>query len=439
MAAKKRRRWFWRSAGAVLLAALLATGGKALLWGRWNLSGRVSGRAPRVEVTWEEAMADGVITEEELAVHYAPDILAAVNVLISESGRGDFLAPVDYDGDFITLNNWEHVADYPLEAVVYYSVQETASHWFIGYYFYHPRDDAEIWLDRHENDMEGVMLAVRKGGFAPPEIMYTQGHGYVPFYFDDPALSMAEGSRRGGGLMLDGDRPVLYITPNGTLSNAGHSVESARDHSVYWAVGNSGVRYYHGGVAEEPATFKGDYEKNPCSYALRSLDELWARRNGPYGDEAVFGSYGAFRGEDYGTDKANPPWAWRNKTQFGYGSSFLADPAWTVGRAVEGLRDFSFEYESNPYADWRVTVEAAQLKMGQTLELSQDGWVLSTLDWWRVTPGEDGWMTVAMGEEGRHSIYVAASAGSRFSLRIADENGQTAPGLIRWRAEYLGR
>ena len=439
MAAKKRGHRFGRIVGILLLAALILTGGKALLWGRWNLSGRASGKVPRVELTWEEAMADGEITGEELAVHYAPDILAAVNVLISESGRGDFLAPVDYDGDFVTLNNWEHVADHPLEAVVYYSVQETESHWFVGYYFYHPRDDAEIWLDRHENDMEGVMLAVRKGGFAPPEVMYTQGHGYVPFYFDDPALTVAEGSRRGGGLLLDGDRPVLYITPNGTLSNAGHSVESARDHSTYWAVGNSGVRYYHGGVAEEPATFKGDYEKNPCSYALHSLDELWARRNGPYGDKAVFGSYGAFRGEDYGTDKANPPWAWRNKTQFGYGSSFLADPAWTVARAVNGLRDFSFDYESNPYADWRVTVEAARLQPGQTLELSQDGWVLSTEDWWLFTPGDDGMTAVSIGDAGRQSIYVAAGAGSRFSMRIVDEEGRTVPGLIRWQAEYLNR
>lgn len=438
MARKRKRHPILRGLGLTVAAVILLLGGKALLWGRWNLTGRVSGQVPAIDVSWEEAMADGVISHEELAVHYAPDILAAVNVLISRGGRGDFLAPVDYDGDWITLNNWENIADHPLRAVVYYTVQETETHWFIGYDFYHPRDDAEIWLDRHENDMEGIMLAVRKGdGFTPPEIMYTQGHGYVPFYFDDPSLTMAEGSRRGGSLMLNGDRPVVYITPNGTLSNAGHSVESAAGHSVYWAVGDSGVRYYHGGVAEEPATFKGRYDRNPCSYELRSLDELWSRRNGPYGDEAIFGSYGAFRGENYGVDKANPPWAWRNKTAFGYGSSFLADPAWTIARAIDGLRDFSCEYVDNCWADWRVTVTAAALKEGQTLALYQGGWVLSTDAWWRFTPGDGEPVPVTMGDGERRSIYVAAPADTPWNVVIFDAEGRAVDAEIDWEAVRL--
>jgi hypothetical protein len=171
-----------------------------------------------VELTYADAAADGLITPEEIAVHYAPEINAAVNVLISGAGKGDFITAVDFDGDFSALNNWENMASHPLNAVVYWSVQETDTHWFAGYYLYHPRDDAEIWLDRHENDMEGVMLAIPKGvdAFLPPQIMYTQGHGNVFFYTDGTPV-MLEGSRHEGGIALDGDRPVIYVAPNGTV------------------------------------------------------------------------------------------------------------------------------------------------------------------------------------------------------------------------------
>ena len=425
--------------GAVIVLLAVLALAKAKLWGR--PTGERPAQPARVELSYDEAISDGQVTDGEIAAHYAPDILAAVNVLLSGSGRGDFLAAADYDGDWLGLNNWEHMNDHPLLATVYYSVQETDTHWFVGYYFYHPRDDAEIWLDRHENDLEGIMLAVPRNedGFAQPTAMYTQGHGYVPFYFNGN-LRMTEGSRQGGGLMLDGDRPVIYITPNGTLDNAGHSVESALNHSTYWAVGNSGVRYYHGGVAQEPASFNGPFEDNPCSYALRSLDELWQRRNGPYGDEGLFGEYGAFRGDNYETNAANPPWGWRNKTQFGFGGSFLSDPAWTFNRAMEGLT-LSCSYTRNPYADWLITVERVTLPEGVTdaaLQLSRDGWALSTSAWWQLSSMEDGALAVSIAEPGRQRLWAAAPADAQWTLDILHADGTPVEGAQAiWSAEYL--
>jgi len=426
--------------GLMLLAVLALTFLKAKLWGRWSF-GPQEPMPARIELGWEEAMADGEISQEEIAVHYAPEIHAAVNVLLSDSGRGDFLAAVDFDGDWKAINNWEHMTDNPLLATVYYSVQETATHYFAGYYFYHPRDDAEIWLDRHENDFEGIMLAIPKAaeGFAAPIAMYTQGHGHVPFYFDQD-WAMTEGSRRGGGLLLDGDRPVVYIAPNGTLFNAGHSVESAAEHTTYWAVGRSGVGYYHGGEAREPATFNGDFAANPCSYALVSLDVLWDRRNGPHGDSGLFAHYSAFRGENWGENSANPAWAWRNKTIYGFGGSFLSDPAWTFNRAVEGM-DLSCEYLSNPYADWLVTVERVALPEGVsefTLRLSCDGWVLSDPAWWRFLLREDGSYGVQIAEEGRSAIWAAAWSGAQWKLEVIDGQGKIIPGAqAAWQAKKL--
>ncbi len=406
--------------------------GKAFFYGRWTTVQRTSPQ--RVELSYEKAMTDGILSPLEIATHYAPEVHAAVNVLISCSGKGDFISAVDFDGDLSALNNWQHMPDYPLAAVVYWSVQETDTHFFVGYDFYHPRDDAEIWLDKHENDFEGIMLAVPKGerAFLPPVCMYTQGHGGVYFYGED--LSMTEGSLYGGLLALDGDRPVIYITPNGTLSHAGHSIESDAGHSLYWSVGNSGIRYYHGGEAQIPLKFKGPYESNPCSYRLEPLSTLWKHRNGPFGEGNIFSSYGAFAGDNYRKNAANPAWAWRNKTQFGFGGSFLSDPAWTFSRAVDGF-SFSSNYLLNPYADWIITIHSVSAeKENATLRLWQDGWLLSSPDWWKIH--ENGAVEIA--EEGRHSLWIAAPRNTAWRLEAVDADGHFITNAeIIWEVELM--
>lgn len=425
------KKWFGRilrGIGVLLLAAIVGVVGFRLLYARnW----RGTGEAPALpDDSWEAAMADGAITAEEVAVHYAPQIDQAVNVLLSAGGRGDFITAVDYDGDWSALNNWENLLSGDLSAVVYYSVQETDTHYFVGYYFYHPRDDAEIWLDRHENDLEGVMLAVPKSdrGYLPPEYMYTQGHGHVYFYFDDSGERMLSGSHYGGALALqpDTDRPHIYITPNGTLKNCGHSVEGAAGHSSYWSVGDSGVRYSYGGGAETPSAWNGAFEKNVCAYALRPLSELWAYRNGPYDGSGVFGSYGAFDGDNFGTDKANPPWGWRNKTLFGFGGSFLSDPAWTINQAVSGAA-LSAEYTVNPYAEWRIsgmravippTVDAEQV----TLHLMRDGWEFSDPAWFTLAEESKGVYVVTAG--GQETLWIAAPEQTTWRFEVRDVQGR---------------
>lgn len=431
----------------LLLLGGLVTLGFRLLYGRSWGNATDAARPEAVDVSYEAAMADGVLTPEELAIHYAPTIDQAVNVLLAAGGRGDFITAVNYDGDWSCLNNWENLRSGDLSAVVYYSVQETDECWYIGYYFYHPRDDAEIWLDRHENDLEGIMLAVPKSdtGYLPPKYMYTQGHGNVYFYFADGAeesVQMLEGSHNGGSLALYGatHRVHVYITPNGTLNNCGHSVESVAGHSQYWSVGNSGVRYVYGGQAETPAAWNGAFAANTCSYALRPLTELWERRNGPYDGTDVFGSYGAFDGDNWGEDKANPPWAWRNKTIYGYGGSFLSDPVWTLNHAVGGL-SLSSNYVSNAYADWRIsdiravipaTVDASRV----TVHLLRDGWELSNPAWFTLTEASDGVYTVTMGRQ--DTLWLAAPVETtwRFLVRDADGNVLTN-GPVSFSAEYL--
>lgn len=411
-----------------------------LIWkyffrGRFRL-GCASGTEPRIELSFEQAMEDGILSDEDLAVHYAPEVLAAVNTMLSCGGRGDFVTAVNYDGDWACDNNWDGVRNNPLKAVVYWTVQRTETHHFIGYYFYHPRDDGEFAFDRHENDLEGIMIAVpaSETGFQKPVAMYTEGHGGVPFFFEQP-LSIQPGSHRDGGLLLDGDRPVIYITPNGIIRWCGHSIESAKDHSTYAYVGNSGIRYYHGGVAEEPATYKGGYEKNPCSYELRSLKEVFDRRNGPYGDGCTFGNYGSFRGKKYGENRANPPWNWQNKTSpYKLRGSFLSDPAWTMARAVSGLEPFSETYTENRWADWKLTVKSCS-GTDVDLVLYKDGSVISGSDW--IILSEDG--TLSFLGNDRKVLWTAGPEGTVWEIRAFDKAGTEVPCEIEWTAEYQNR
>ena len=115
----------------LLSGILLFFIGKALLYGRWSSARRSV--PPRIALTYEDAMADGTLTPLEIATHYAPEVHAAVNVLISSSGKGDFISTVDFDGDMSAQNNWEHMPDCPLPAVVYWSLQETDAYYFVGY------------------------------------------------------------------------------------------------------------------------------------------------------------------------------------------------------------------------------------------------------------------------------------------------------------------
>lgn len=424
--------------GLLLLAGVVGTAAFRLLYGRsWS-----GGQAVPAELS---AGAAGT-TPEAIAQHYAPVIDQAVNVLLSEGGRGDFITAVDYDGDWSALNNWENLRAGSPGAVVYYSVQETDTHYFVGYCFYHPRDDAEIWLDRHENDMEGVMLAAPKSvnGFLPPEYMYAQGHGSVYFYAAQGTdMVMLNGSRSGGSLALwqETDRPHLYITPNGTLKNCGHSVESAAGHSRYWSVGDSGVRYYPGGRAETPSGWNGAFEQNACAYELRPLEELWGFRNGPYDGTGVFGSYGAFDGDNFGEDRANPPWAWRNKTIYGFGGSFLSDPAWTINHAVSGAA-LSADYVRNPYAEWRIgsmraiippTIDAAQV----TLHLMQGSWEISNSAWFTLTEASKGVYDVSAG--GQDCLWVAAPKDTTWRFEVRDAQGRLLTlCAVGFDAQYLG-
>lgn len=286
------------------------------------------------------------VTDLELATRWAPIHYQDTD---SSDYDADYVSAVDYDGEWDTLNNWEHQDDSlaRLTAVAYYSVVETSTHWFIGYAFYHPRD----WEDfadpfeqfTHENDMEGLLLTVRRDGSAHGrlEAMVTVAHS--DFYSYVPAGSAFTGGRES----VDGTLPTQ------TYGGVAHPTtrQEAKGHGLYaWNgaefPGGDGVVYYPSGVAEVPS---GGNDRS-VGYRLVdmfSADGLWARR----GSGTTFASYGTFRGDNGKDNSANAPWGWDDGND---GSDIprgmlATDPAYLVGQYFSGEGTFAQVYTRNSY------------------------------------------------------------------------------------------
>src|SRR3954468_20031409 len=126
-----------------------------------------------------------------LALRYAPIHEQEVHTRGSHAlgGAADYVTSFDFDADDDARNNWDHTGDprYPLAAHAYYSVVETTSHWFITYQFFHPRDWSSTFFEtEHENDSEGVLLAVARDGSrlgalrAAVTVVHSDFYSFVP-------------------------------------------------------------------------------------------------------------------------------------------------------------------------------------------------------------------------------------------------------------------
>src|ERR1700751_2236786 len=106
--------------------------------------------------------AQAAVSYADLAFHYAPVHYQDTD---SSDYPSDYITAFDYDGDLVSTNNWDNRGNGLWPATVHYSVVESCSHYFITYAFYHPRDWSDTPFDQeHENDLEGVLVAVSKDG-----------------------------------------------------------------------------------------------------------------------------------------------------------------------------------------------------------------------------------------------------------------------------------
>ncbi|MCI0666304.1 MAG: PKD domain-containing protein, partial [Acidobacteria bacterium] len=264
-------------------------------------------------------------------------------------------------------------ADSMARAYLYFSVVETETHYLINYCAFHAQDREPRCNDVecHENDLEGGVHLVKKGpenggmgtlwlmmylahdnwftyltpagraagiklGGKPPHETPEKAHHYNSDFIydvvwrgvdDNGKLSTAEEPRMYPTKL----RPVIWSEPwgHGMYGWPGDDSKSPYDRyrkpEYPWKNGfinGDGVIYFPGTAARVP-----DYRKDVdiVPYLLVDIFEpngLWDRReqidwkmDGCGGNQngspnCTWGYYGTFRGDRWGTDKANAPWRW---------------------------------------------------------------------------------------------------------------------------------
>jgi hypothetical protein len=338
-------------------------------------------------------MPQTIKRDRNVAATFAPIFYQA----IGSNPRSDYLTNFNFDGDWRGDNNWENADQkkFPLKAYVYYSVSETATHFFIHYAVFHPRDykggerkgkilseliregarrggkyDPTGLADEaslaHENDFEGCLVVVSKSGqdFESGHVIFVETLHHNLFSSYKAGEDIPMNSRN---LRVEGRRVLLYIEPKG------HGIE-AYDGSDKQTAEREFVIYGFAGKAENP-------EKQSASsvgYDLIPLQVLWSKgqtrglKNDTYGESKNYGAVSiqvrqsngraaerkinvgsigtAFLGKVGGQNMARPPWAWfdRNNRDEPLGLWFF-DPATTIKRHFKLGEEFSTVYVRLPF------------------------------------------------------------------------------------------
>jgi hypothetical protein len=337
--------------------------------------------------------AQGEARDREIAARFAPTFRQA----LGDTPRADYITNFDFDGDWRGDNNWRNATDarFKLRAYVYYSVAETATHLFVHYAVFHPRDykggTAGPLLSEairegvrrggrydptgvtsgavlaHENDMEGCLVVAVKSGddLSNARVVAVETLAHDSFLSYAPAGGFASAAQ--GRVAVEGASAQLYVEPKGHGVTAFGGAAEAR------ASRASQLTYRYAARAEDP----DEARDGEVGYELLPLrTTLWPRaRKGvgeTYGlvtDYGVFtvsaadargraasrkvtiGKVGsAFAGAVGARHAARPPWGWFDRGERGARpGAWFFDPAAAVKRRYNLGAEFSTAYVHAPF------------------------------------------------------------------------------------------
>ncbi|MGB7923588.1 MAG: hypothetical protein WCF57_10120 [Pyrinomonadaceae bacterium] len=380
-------------------AKLLRRSSGVALNGRAGLRAAVTAIGLMLSIVMEAAIAQpkagqtNAAQDREIAARFAPVFYQS----LGSQKRSDYITNFDFDGDWRGNNNWANAENrrFPMRAYVYYAVAETATHYFIHYAVFHPRDYkggasgsflsgllregvklggrhdptglAEDITLAHENDMEGCLVVVAKNGgeTARSSVTAVETLAHSRFLKYSPDDSSVKGLNR---VWLDDQRPLLYIEPKG------HGIK-AYEETEKTSTRRDMLVYRFAGKADDPE--KQTQHNAVIGYELLSMyDTLWPRAregvNETYGtvyDYAPFkvdvaskpgqktsrqiklGRLGvAFSGKVGAQNIARPPWGWFERTdREKVPGPWFFDPAALIKQRFKLGDNFSTAYVHAPF------------------------------------------------------------------------------------------
>jgi hypothetical protein len=341
--------------------------------------------APARELTGRTAR------DKEIAAAFAPVIYQG----LGEQPRSDYITNFDFDGDWRGDNNWLNAGNkrYALPAYVYYSVIETATHYFVHYAFFHPRDYkggigkstlVDILIKEgvrragkdptgladdvalsHENDLEGALIVAEKrdDDVRKAAVQYVETLAHNRYLKYRP---QAVPGSVGEIIEMNDQRPLLFVEPKG------HGVTRYSGHQERKSL-RALLVYSYTGTADDPDKRRGDavgYELVPIQETL--WQQAQAGENDMFGEAAEYqpftvlmhrlgaepssiertlGKLGsAFRGNVGFKNKARPPWGWFDDTEKDRPrGEWFFHPAAVIARHFNLEQTFPQAYVYHPY------------------------------------------------------------------------------------------
>jgi hypothetical protein len=305
-----------------------------------------------------------------LAEHYAPFIAQETWF----TPKADFVTRFNFDGDWKGSDNWDDMEIGTSQSYVHYTAMETATHWFLIYNFFHPRDysDRCVAGTCHENDNEGIILTVVKDGsrYGRLQVMETLAHNNIYDFSNDKRIRDSVHDIDGTIEFVEESHPVIFIESGGHGIYGSTSSHSRLKNKEEFTAG-TGVTFRFKGVAERP---RHPNDRN-VGYALLPIyQEWWVKMkegdpaaNIMFDDYFVYSPYGmrpgtslpriagAFYGRKEASNKARPFWGWfdvqTQKKKVLANGQWGLDPAYSVSHNLHfpDGEPFSLDYLFNPY------------------------------------------------------------------------------------------
>ncbi|GGM67841.1 hypothetical protein ACFFX1_46720 [Dactylosporangium sucinum] len=307
--------------------------------------------------------AAAAVSDADLALRWAPIHYQDVDVTGGHAiaGRADYITRIDFDGNWVGRDNWDHAPSYPLAASVYYSVVTTSTHWYLTYLFYHPRDwiDHPFFETEHENDGEGVLFTIERDGSQYGVLRAAVTVAHSDFYSYTPAGSTwtTGGETVDGTLQFQSSPHDSFQHPVTAQETHGHGLKAYPQYNI----NGDGIVYYSSATVSELPANGDDRDVRYKLVNIFAAGGLWAQRS----NTALFASWGTFAGDDAGsgsdacgsgtwdctTNSANAPWGWDDADDVPGRGELATDPARVAAAYFTVPGALARTYEVNHYTN----------------------------------------------------------------------------------------